>query len=285
MQGELVDCVTKDGVKLDGFLAHGRSSDCWLLTHGVNDSFYASKLLRELAQRLHQAGSTVLLVNNRGHDVCAVSVSPIPMRIGSQFESVEKCLNDLDAWADFAEQRGLSLTSIAAHSLGAIKSAYWVANRGRRQLQKLVLLSPPRLNTKLLGDDPKRGDAFREDLRHARELCESGAADRVLRVRYPLPNWLSAATFVDKYGAEGKYDYFTWLSEISCPTLWTFGESEVRRGSLNFRDADIELATRFELEGLPHHQVAVIERGDHSYRNVTSELSDQVVAWIDEVGS
>lgn len=280
MLGELVSTETTDGVRLDGFFVKGRSDDCWLVTHGVNGNFYGSSLLKEFAATVHASGLSVLLVNSRGHDIVTFNAGPVPMRLGSQFEMIYQSLVDLNAWLSYSESRSLQLSGIGAHSLGALKAAYWLAEASLPCMKRFVALSPPRLSTSILLEDPKRRDAFSRDLELSRELCESGRSDQVIRVRYPLPNWLSAATFLDKYGSEDRYDYFGWLERISQQCLWVFGESEVRNGSTNFRDADLNLSQRFVEGSLFQHAVEVIPGADHSYRGVRESLWKSVSAWI-----
>lgn len=280
MLGELISTETTDGVRLDGFFVPGRTSDCWLITHGVNGNFYGSSLLKEFAATVHDSGSSVLLVNSRGHDIVSFNAGTVPMRLGSQFEMIYQSLIDFNAWQAYSESRSLQLCGIGAHSLGALKAAYWLSEAPGATVKRFVALSPPRLSTSLLLDDPKRRDIFSRDLELSRELCSTGKSDQVIRVRYPLPNWLSAATFLDKYGSDERYDYFGWLERISQQCLWVFGESEVRNGSTNFRDADLNLSQRFVEGSLYQHAVEVIPGADHSYRGVRESLWESVSAWL-----
>lgn len=280
MLGELISTETDDGVRLDGFLMKGQTSDCWLVTHGVNGNFYGSSLLKEFAATVHASGSSVILVNSRGHDIVSFNAGSVPMRLGSQFEMIYQSLLDLSAWQRYCESQSMTLCGLGAHSLGALKAAYWLSDSPRLSVKRFIALSPPRLSTSILQEDPKRRDVFNRDLELSRELCESGKSDQVIRVRYPLPNWLSAATFLDKYGSDDRYDYFGWLERISQHTLWLFGESEVRNGSTNFRDADLNLSQRFAERSLYQHAVEVIPGADHSYRGVRDSLWQSVSEWL-----
>jgi hypothetical protein len=169
---------------------------------------------------------------------------------------------------------------LGAHSLGAVKAAYWLSEQRGGGVKRLIALSPPRLSTAILRQDEKRGEVFSRDLDQAKQFCESGKSDHVMRVRYPLPNWLSAATFLDKYGSEDRYDYFGWLEKISQQSLWVFGESEVRNGSGNFRDADLHLSLLFQQRSLYQQSVEVVPGGDHSYRGVRDLLWQTVESWL-----
>ncbi|XZE21642.1 alpha/beta hydrolase [Pirellulaceae bacterium SH449] len=282
MNGKLVHTFCEDGVKLDGFLAAESSRRVWLLFHGVNSSFYSSSLLREIAAFLLDLGFGVLLANNRGHDLCSISYGQtLPQRIGSQFESIESCVLDFQAWEQFLITNSLEPIGLAAHSLGAVKGAYWLSQAGlTTKLKQFLAISPPRLNTSLIADNSKRGAVFCEQLEKAREMCQSGDGEKVIKVRYPLPTWVSAATFVDKYGSGDKYDYLTRIAAIDQKTIWAFGETEVSHGMNNFRNADLAIRDVIESASTYQHSVTVIEGGDHSYTNKRPQLLHSVRDWL-----
>jgi hypothetical protein len=287
MLGRLVTTTTADGVRLDGFLALPKefSNTVWLVSHGVNSNFYGSTLLMDLAGLFLDAGTAVLLANNRGHDVAAFNAGDVPMRLGSQFETVSNCTLDFDAWIEFLASEGFTRIGCAGHSLGAVKVIYWLAHLQDVRVYAGIALSPPRLSKGLLLDDPKRGAVFAEHLRQAKQLCDEGKPEEVMKVRFPLPTWICAATYLDKYGNDLKYDYVHHSAAIPIPVLWLFGELEIRDGSSNFRDADRILSRRLaELNSLGlclDHRLGVIPSADHSYRNQRHELGEQIAAWIE----
>ena len=287
MLGHLVHVDTSDGIKLNGFLARAQSSipqssgRVWIIVHGVNGNFYSSTLLAEIAEALHRLGQSILLINTRGHDIVSFNTGANPCRVGSQIESLQSCPLDFQAWYDFCLQQGLTRVSVLGHSLGALKACLWATSRTGK-VDQLALVSPPRLNTDLLLADPVRGQVFREHLQEAVELCASGSPDRVMKVRFPLPMWICASTYVDKYGSGDAYDYLQLLQTIDAPCLWTFGEQETRRGTSNFKDADVVLQQAILDYGKNSNQsVVVIENADHSYRESRPRLVQTLLNWID----
>lgn len=282
LNGKLVHTFCEDGVKLDGFLATEGRRGVWLLSHGVNSSFYSSSLLREIAAFLFDLGFGVLLANNRGHDLCSISYGKtLPRRIGSQFESIECCVLDFQAWEQFVILDNLEPIGLAAHSLGAVKGAYWLSQaRSKTMLKQFLALSPPRLNTSLIANSSEGGAVFCEQLEQAREMCQAGDGEKIIKVRYPIPTWVSAATFVDKYGSGDKYDYLERLTSIDQRSLWTFGETEVSQGMNNFRNADLTIRTVIESASTHQHSVAVIAGGDHSYTGKRPQLLHYVRDWL-----
>ena len=286
MLGTLVHTNTSDGVRLHGFLSEPtRCQNAWILVHGVNSNFYSSSLLLDLSRRLATHDTAVLLVNTRGHDILSFNSGPSPIRVGSQIESISASQLDLDAWIQFLTRKGIQSVSLLGHSLGALKCILW-SIKNNEILKALVAISPPRLNTDNLLNDPDRGDVFREHLRDADQKCEAGHPESVMKVRFPLPMWVCASTFKDKYGSGEKYDYLSMAGALNVPTLWTFGQLEVERGSSNFKDADLELKKRLAEQAscLGKHAVCVVTSADHSYQGVTAELSDCIVNWRSNLG-
>lgn len=277
MLGRIVDTKTSDGIQLHGFyIAPAQASNAiWIIVHGVNGNFYSSTLLMHLAATAHEQGNAALLINTRGHDLASFGSTDMPARLGSMYETIEDARLDLEAWLAWCRGEGYSRAGAMAHSLGAVKVGYALAH-GLSGLESWIALSPPRLNTELLLNDPAKRDVFREQLQEAQSYCDAGKDNHIMRVRFPLPNWVSARTFADKYGSGDKYDYLAWRHQLALPTLWLFGQLEVREGSANFRDADQMLESN-----LPKgHVVKVIDSADHSYRTTRDTLRQQIAAWL-----
>ncbi|MCU0708565.1 MAG: hypothetical protein MUF23_09755 [Pirellula sp.] len=282
MLGRIVDTKTSDQIQLHGFFVTPATSSnrIWIIVHGVNGNFYSSTLLMQLAQTAIEAGNAALLINTRGHDLASFGSTETPARLGSMYEIIEDAMLDLRAWIGWCQREGFEQIGLMAHSLGAVKCAFALAHQDLRDewkaVDRFLALSPPRLNTELLLRDPAKCEVFRQHLNEAQAFCREGKDNHVMRVRFPLPNWVSARTFADKYGSGDKYDYLTWVPKISARTLWMFGEHEVRLGSANFLDADLLLSERLPAG----HLVGVIENADHSYRATREALRIAIVEWI-----
>lgn len=277
MLGRLVDTKTSDGIQLHGFFVQpsAAADSIWIIVHGVNGNFYSSTLLQTLASSAIDCGHAALLVNTRGHDLASFGSTDHPSRLGSMFEAIDDGCLDLKAWEVWCREEGYTHVHAMAHSLGAVKLGY-ALSRGESRCERWVALSPPRLHTELLLADPAKSEVFGQHLEEARTWCAQGKDHHIMRVRFPLPNWVSARTFLDKYGSGDKYDYFAWGASIAAPTLWLFGSIEVREGSVNFRDVDRTLVQK-----LPsHHALEVIDGADHSYRKTRESLRERLRCWI-----
>lgn len=283
MLGRLVDTTTEDGIKLHGFLVAPKhpSTRLWIIVHGVNGNFYGSTFLSWLSEVCLEAGDSALLINTRGHDLASFGSGEMPARLGAMFETIPDAMHDLRGWLHWADREGFHEPGLIAHSLGAVKALYCLAH-GLAGVRALAALSPPRLNTELLVADPAKHRIFAEHLETARKLCDEGNDQQIMRVRFPLPNWVSAGTFLDKYGSGDKYDYLTLWQRVCPPCLWLFGSLEVRSGSANFLDADRHLMHAWQTDGsaLGEHALKVIDGADHSYRNTRDALKQALLEWF-----
>jgi pimeloyl-ACP methyl ester carboxylesterase len=295
--------MADDRIKLHGFLVQRSlnhiqddgsetsfpkqpSSCLWIIVHGVNGNFYGSTLLTDLARTALLANHDALLVNTRGHDLATFGSAEFPARLGAMYESLSDAHRDLQAWTSFAHSLNYSQVGIIAYSLGAVKTTY-VAAHHYLNVNRIVALSPPRLNTDLLLTDPEKQKIFKKHLELASHWCEQGEPHHIIRVRFPMANWVSASTYMDRYGNGNKYDYLVWATSIQIPTLWMFGEIEVSKGSVNFKHANQALEEQFQAtfgeDSKRLHQTMVIPGADHSYNDSRKALSQSLRSWLTDL--
>jgi len=305
LDGKLVETLTSDGLRLHGFyqrsvvrdllggsnqqeISHS-DRDCWLIVHGVAGNFYNSSLLGSVAESLLANGSDVLRINTRGRDpISYVAVGSMSSRCGAAYETVSDGILDISSWFQLLLNEGYRSINLLGHSLGAVKSILFACEHPiqtdsdslkSQTISRLVLLSPPRLQPDIIRTDTKYSATYLEDLAQARQLCEAGKPDSLLTIRYPQPMIVSASTFLDKYGSDSRYDYHRYVSLLKSPTLWCFGEHEVRGPRASFRDADNELVPQLEMLPKQTQTLKVIPSGDHAYTGVRDLLCDSVIEW------
>ena len=281
MIAELVHVTTRDGLRLHGALhppavgaPSGLALDALLLLHGAGGNFYGSPLFAGLMARLAAAGLTVLAVNTRGHD--AVSTAGRRKYYGAAFEVVDECRHDIAAWIDFLGGRGYQQIGLAGHSLGAVKAIYYLAHETQTPVRRLVAISPPRLSHSRFLQGPE-AEAFSREFALAEKHVRAGRGDTILAVQFPLPYLVSAAGYLDKYGPEERYNLLNFVDRVGCPTLFTFGTIELRRGSA-FEGLPEELAAHSPGGG--RRKVAIVSGADHFYSSGLGELAGQIEAWL-----
>ncbi|HZZ30088.1 MAG TPA: alpha/beta fold hydrolase [Pirellulales bacterium] len=281
---ELVQVRTADGLRLVGALAMPKHVDsprqppvdAVLCVHGTGSNFYASALFEGLASKLLADGIAVLRVNTRGHDVLSIaSTLHGPQRAGSALEHVDDCRHDLVAWLECLAARGCQSVALVGHSLGAIKALYTAVRMQHPALVRLVAISPPRLSHAHYLSSEKR-DEFLAHYRLAQEHLAAGHGEALMEIKTPLPFLVSAASFIDKYGPEEKYNFLRELDRINLPTLFAFGDVELQE--MNFRGLpEAILAAASPAQNI---RVVTIAGANHIYTGQIDELAHKIRAWL-----
>ncbi len=284
---DLVQVTTGDALRLHGALelpaeeprAPSRPGvvDAWLCIHGTGSNFYSASTLGGLAPELLAGGAAVLRANTRGHDlVCEGPSAGGRSMQGAAFERVYESPLDLAAWIDFLKQRGFARIGLLGHSLGAIKAIFTLAAEHPPRVAALVAVSPPRLSYAYFCETPRAG-GFLQTFAAAEELVRAGRGDELMLVKFPIAYYVTAAGYVDRYGPAERYNVLKFLDRVSCPTLVTYGSSEVQ-GEFAFRgmpEAVLPLATAAN-----SLQVAVIAGADHIYTGCHDMLAGRIVSWL-----
>jgi pimeloyl-ACP methyl ester carboxylesterase len=270
-------------VRLDGALrtppagsAPGTGVELVICHHGHGGNFYNSSFFDAAADTFLSDGCAMLRVNSRGHDLAYASPGG---RLGAAFEIVDDCRHDWKAWIDLAERSGYKRLAVWGHSLGAVKTIYYLAQTGDPRVVCAVASSPPQFSyaTYLASDV---GARFDFDLDRASQLLQVGQPEALVETAVPLPTFFAARTYVDKYGPADRYDYFQHLPSVRVPLLLTLGSLE---DGINFEP----LATRGPAlhTELPLVRYAAIDGADHSYAAKTAELTGVVRTWLNDVAS
>ncbi len=287
---ELVKVQTTDGVRLDGawskaatLKSHQHSSDntsrsLVLCLHGVGSNFYGSRMMAEVAEAVAEWGCDCLRVNLRGHDYCYTGMSRMGVRrLGSAYERVEQCLEDLDAWLAWADER-YQRVILLGHSLGAIKALYYQVHRSPQSLQALpslrqvIAISPPRLSYQAFSQGQQSVE-FQQSIQNARDAMEAGSPQKLVDVTVPFPLLMTAASYLDKYGPQEKYNIEQLLDGLQLPTDFIYGGHELQFGGVAFAGLDDsipELVRRADVTS--QVTVQVVPDADHLYSQHTSDL-------------
>lgn len=284
MHVELVRVETIDGLRLDGALQRPVAPeaegpvDAALLLHGVGGNFYSSTLLESLVQPLLSRGIAVLRVNTRGRDglFTANTIRGV-RRFGAAYEVVDECRFDLSAWRSFLLAEGYPRIALVGHSLGAIKAIYVSAKGEEGAYARVAALSPPRLAYSVFLQGAG-SQTFQETIALAEACMADGRRDELLNVRFPFPLVITAASYLDKYGPQERYDILRHVSKMTCPALFLYGEKELATGGTPFAGLDRAVADAAR-PGQPL-SVQVVPGADHFYSGVTAAAAAEVAKWL-----
>ena len=288
MNVELVNTITEDGVRLDGTLwlppgrnSHSRPFDAAILHHGVGANFYVAHFFEEVQEKLAALGCPALRVNNRGHDIAYNSPKG---RLGAAYEVVDDCRLDFRAWLDFAAARGYGRVLFWGHSLGAVKTIYYMAKEQDPRVPCAIATSPPLFSysaySELAG-----AERFHAHYDEARALVEAGRPDDVFPITVPTNSLLAARTYVDKYGPEERYNILTHIPAVQVPMLVAIGSEEGLgpeasdwfpfgnlAGKIEDMSATLDLLS-FEL----------VQGANHMYVGKVEELWGAALRWLEQM--
>jgi pimeloyl-ACP methyl ester carboxylesterase len=138
----LVSVRTRDGVALNGVLAHprGRRHTALVWVHGLGSTFASGQaLIAAVSRRLNAAGVAYVKLDTRGHHVVARAGRRLA---GAAFERFGESVRDIRAMIALARQAGYSRVILAGHSTGANKVLHYMARVRDRRVAGLVLLGP-----------------------------------------------------------------------------------------------------------------------------------------------
>lgn len=285
MQVELIRTTAADGLRLDGALHRssdvttGGRADVLLCLHGVASNFYGSSLFEKLTPVLLEAGISMLWANTRGHDlVYAARVGGQPQTLGAAFETVDDCRLDLAAWLSWLTEAGFARVGLLGHSLGAIKALYYEAHDPPAGASCVVAMSPPRLSFSAFREGPQ-SSAFFDSIREAEAAIAEGRGEELMPVRVPFPMFITARTYLDKYGRQERYNILRFVERCQPPLFFTYGSRELATGGVAFAGIP-EVLQRHRSQGRPI-DVMTVEDADHNYSGCQERAARGVLEWLE----
>ena len=106
----------------------------------------------------------------------------------------------------------------------------------------------------------------------------AGHGETLMEIRTPLPFLVSAASFIDKYGPEEKYNILNEIGRLSLPTLFVYGEVEL--AEVAFRGLPEAISAVAPPGAAEKISVITIAGANHVYTGQIDELSHKIRAWL-----
>lgn len=292
MSSQIVDFTTPDKVLLTGIhIGNPKSRTCYIFIHGLGGSVFSN---RELAKLLVDKDSSVLLFNNRGHDLIA-RIKKIDKRKkkgtvsftgGAAHEVFTDCVDDIEGAVQFATSQGAKQIILVGHSTGSQKSIYYLISstshsRGGKQsrssdgiIKGVVLLSPLSDFAGIIKHTPV--EDYKNLLKISEALVMQGTPHQLL----PTTIWpaladaqrfLSLATPMSEEAIFSYYDpnKESIFSSINTPTLILLGDAD------EYRDRPIKkIKDWFDThQNTVQYQSKIIKDGDHGFSGKEKEVA------------
>jgi len=276
---ELVSLLNDDGLRLDGAFYPPTEDadragpvDAVLLIHGSRGNFYDGAT-KSMAEDLSTQGYACLPLNTNAHDTAWYNPGSREFK-GNAFEVLADTCIDLRAGIDHLTERGYRSIGLLGHSMGAVRAAYYAATEDDGRVTAVVPVSPVRLSYSYFMES-EDAEEFAASIEVARRLIARGEPEGVFRVGHPIPQLFSAASFLDKHGPEEKYNLINHAHGIRVPMLTLNGSLETHS---RLRDMAQDLAAA--AVNSPKAETLMVEGGEHSLVNRTTEASDAVLKWL-----
>lgn len=289
LNGNLVKTITADHLELQGFWVDKKSDVAVFHSHGTAGDFYTHAFIELEAQRLADAGVSLLSANNRGHDVYAdirthgdAGVSWT--QIGGAFERFEDCLLDIAAWIDFLQAHGVKRVILQAHSLTQ-KILYYQALKKDPRVAGQIHLSPCNdagYMLHVLGEEK-----YKQVNMDIAQKMQEGKGKELLPAELAVVCPMGVQAYAGYLTEESTGNLFPYhvpgsnkwgmLESTTDPLLAIFG------GSDGFIKPSIDTAAqlfRNKARSAKNIQVEIVSKAPHSYVGFEDALVTHAVDWV-----
>ncbi|MDD5464599.1 MAG: DUF1749 domain-containing protein [Candidatus Moranbacteria bacterium] len=280
---------TKDNLWLHGlYLSPPKSKAIFINIHGTGSNFYEEDFIEIFAKRFSKMGIALLATNNRG-----AGIYDAYQKIGAAVEKFEDCLIDIDAWIEFALNKGYKKNFLSGHSLGTEKIVYYMSNgKYRDKITSLVLLAPSDSfgSHRLLdGNKNPRSLHVAKLLKQADNLMKKGRGDTFLaKDAYGSREGImpkSAASFLDFLGLKSELSNvlpfatkkLEAFSKIKIPILAVIGDQK------EYTAISILDALKLMEQENKRTQTFQIKNCDHDFQGKEKELANIVSKFLKKV--
>lgn len=139
---QLVKATTLDNHILSGlFIESAKENPLIIYIHGFEGDFYSHKFINDIATEFKAQNLSFQSVQTRGtgSESELIKSDFSWTTAGSHFELLEDAYKDIDAWCEFANQKGYKNIILTGHSLGTIKVCrYLIEVSYADQIKKLL---------------------------------------------------------------------------------------------------------------------------------------------------
>lgn len=140
---DIVEVITKQGIKLDGYFYNNKNEKCILFIPGLNGNYNDTKFIHFVIEECKNNNYDFLFSHNQGsYEIKEYDTINGKRIIGSAYEKFEDSIYDIDAWIKYLIDYDYKELVIIAHSLGCNKLVYFLNNKKYDLIKKIILLAP-----------------------------------------------------------------------------------------------------------------------------------------------
>lgn len=180
----LIQPQTRRGILLDGVLFDkGGEKTVVIAITGIHGNFYSNPMYYNIGDTLSDNGIAFIYAqtNDAFNQMETLNTSTGKTEIiGSYNECFDDICDDINAYVNFAKDKGYTGIILAGHSLGANKVIHYLANAKETPVKHFILVSPA--NMKYMLDN-----VTEDERRIIRHFVDNGMGDRMLL--FPFMGW------------------------------------------------------------------------------------------------
>ena len=156
---------------------------------------------------------------------------------------------------------------------------YYAAFENDPRVQVVIPISPVRLSYSYYMNSAD-AEEFQNNLELADQMEADGRALDLMKVNFPITQFFSAASYLDKHGPGERYNLVDLGPRIHVPIL-------ALAGSLETHTRLVDMASDLVLSAVnsPSASYEIIKGGDHSLQNRKNEASKAVLKWVTNLKS
>lgn len=271
---QIIEVVTKRKDTLFGcWYGEDYRDTCVIVTNGTGGNIFENKFARIMGEELEKGKISFIYAHNSG----AFQIIDLPSENGSRsgltFELFDNCVEDLQAYIEFAKAQGYKKIVLGGHSYGANKVVYYLYKTNSNDVDKYILISPVDTQERTEGERASDEEMYKL----AKEYTRQGKTDEIIPILNDGWNFYTACAYLDALENKNHYNLpvyndkknFNQLRSIKIDGLFVMGERDIF-GNGNTQK---HLETIKEYSNNENNVVKVIENCGHTFSGKEKELS------------
>lgn len=279
---KIIEVVTKREDTLYGcWYGENYSDVCVIITNGTGGNIFENKFLQVLGDELEKEKISYICAHNSGAFQIIDLPSKNKTRSGLTFELFDNCLQDLQAYVDFAKSKGYKKIFLGGHSYGSNKVVYYLYKTKCKDIDGYILISPT--------DTQHKKESERLSDEKFVKLCNdlsSLNSNEIIPALYDGYNFFTASSFKDWLNNPHHRNLpvyqdvkdFKQLKSIKIKGLFVMGESD----SFAKKDTYNHLKTILDNSTNNQNRIKVIPNARHTFKGKEIELSNAIIEFVKE---
>ena len=253
---------------------------CVIITNGTGGNIFENKFLRVLGDELEKQNISYICAHNSG----AFQIIDLPSennnRSGLTFEMFDNCIEDIQAFIDFAKAQGYKNIVLGGHSYGCNKVIYYLYKTNCKDVNKYILISPT--------DTQERTQSEKISANEIQKVVNlyinENRIDDIVPILYDKYNFYTARGFMDALTNKNHFNLpiyndkngFYQLQSINIKGLFVMGQKD----GFAKQDALKHLKIINQFSKNKDNIINVIEDAGHTFRNKEIELSNSIIKFV-----